>query len=167
MAVDEGAQTGGVGDYLTGGPGRALRIDAAVAHCHHVVRAGGLGRVDGALDGLVEAVLAEAVSIVAVFVLEVGRSRLGISFGGADAHVSHCGIAVLNRGKSVVYRLFGGKIHEIAGYDLGLQRGKVFLRLRHTVVELMVAGDHYVVAHSVHKLHKILAVGKRGHGGAL
>ena len=171
VAVDEGVQAGGVGDDLSGGPGRGLLVNAAVANGDDHIGACLRGGVNGALNCIVQVLavvaLTEAVDVVAVFVLEVGGGGFGEGFRGADAHVRNLQAAVGLHGVGIGHSLVCPQIYEVAGQVLGvglLQQGEGYV---HPIVELMVAKGGVVVAHLVHDVHQVAAVGQGANGLAL
>ena len=171
MAVNKGIKAGGVGDDLLGGPGGGLSVNAQMAQADNVVRAGGFRRVDGFLCGSVQllavAAFTETVDVVAVPVLEIGRSRLGESLGGTQAHEGDLGAVHVEQLIGVKHGL-AGLIHKVGG-NIGVL--SFFLgqlqELVHVVVELMVAGDRRIVADLVHNVHDVLALGQRADHAAL
>ena len=98
VAIDEGVDAGGIGDDGLGLPDLGGTGVAQVAQGDHVVRALSLGGVNGLLDGGVEVLavvaLLEAVDVLALVILEVGRGGLDKGLGGVDAHVGDLHIAV-------------------------------------------------------------------------
>ena len=173
VAVDEGVQTGGVGDQLLGGPGAGGRIDAQVAQGDHDVGLG-LCSVDGGLNVGVEggAVFAagDAVDIVAVFILEVGGGGLGEGFGGGDADQGDLPAAQLEDLVGVKH-VFAAHavllVVEVAG-NVGEVRPLDRIHAAfHRVVELVVAERRQVVVGGVHQIHDRLALVHGAEGGAL
>ena len=173
MTVDEGVQAGGVGDEVLGVPGIGSGIVAQMAQGDdHVGLLG--GGVDGLLDRGVQsgAVLAagDAVDVVTLGVLEVGRGGFGEGFGGGDADDGYLFAAQLKHLVGVQHVLAGDAVllvEEVAG-DIGEAGPLDQLHAAvHAVVKLMVAQRGQVIARGVHQLDNGLALVHGAVGGAL
>ncbi len=171
MAVDQHVDAGGVCDHLRRGPWGALLIDAQVPQRHHIVRALGPRRVHGLLHRVIQVralvPLAEAVDIVSLCILEVGRRRLCEGLRRIDAHIAHLHIPIGQHLVPFQYRV-PLQVRKIGAQVLVLrlllcQAQEVF----HPVVELMVSRDGQIVAHLVHDVHDVCALGQRPDGAAL
>ena len=171
MAINEDVDAGSVGNDGLGLPDIGGAGVAQVAQGDHIVRTFSLGGVNGLLHGGIEVLavvaLLEAVDVLALVVLEVGRGRLDKGLGGVDAHIGNLHVAV---GQHLV-GLEDGLTVQVGevGADVGILR---LLRgqgqeVVHAVIELMVAGDCQVVAHLVHDLHDGGAFGQGADGTAL
>ncbi|MPM74295.1 hypothetical protein SDC9_121281 [bioreactor metagenome] len=171
MAVQEGGQTGDVGDDVRGAPGSALLVDPAVAHGDDVAGARGLGGVHSGLHGgiqlLAVVAAAEAVDILAGIILEIGGGRLGDGLGSVDAHIGHLGVAVSNHLVGVEHGLARPQVHEVAADVAALHLLGEIQELIHAVVKFVVAGDGHVIAHLVHDVHDVFALGQRTQSRAL
>ena len=171
MAINEDVDAGSVGNDGLGLPDIGGAGVAQVAQGDHIVRTFSLGGVNGLLHGGIEVLavvaLLEAVDVLALVVLEVGRGGLDKGLGGVDAHIGNLHVAV---GQHLV-GLEDGLTVQVGevGADVGILR---LLRgqgqeVVHAVIELMVAGDCQVVAHLVHDLHDGGAFGQGADGTAL
>ncbi|SCJ02825.1 Uncharacterised protein [uncultured Flavonifractor sp.] len=171
VPVDQHVDAGGVGNHLGGGPGGALLVHAQVPQRHHVVGALCLGRVYRLLHHVIQVLalvaLAEAVDIVPRGVLEIGRGGLGEGLRRIDAHVADLHVAVGQHLIAVQHRL------PLQVGEVGAQIGILRLLPRqgqevvHAVVKLVVARNGQIVAHLVHDLHDVRALGQRPDGAAL
>ena len=174
VAVDKRVHAAHVGDDLGRGPGAGLGVDAAVAHDDDVIRAFVSRRVYRRLRGFIHAlaggVLAEAVDVLAILVLEVGRGGLGDGLRRAHAdegdrlavHLKELVGVQHGRGGLAVH-----VVHEVRGDVRELSRRYILKELRHGVVELVVAGHRHVVAHVVHDLDEVGALAQGADGAAL
>ena len=171
MAVDEGVKAGGVGNDFLAHPGGGLLVDAEMAEADDIIGARGLGRIDGLLHRIVEVsavvALAEAIDVIAVGILEVGRGGLGKGLRRADADKRDLHALDLEDLISVEVGL-AVLAGEVCG-DIGILRqvlGNV-QELIHAIVELMVAGNGSIVLEVVHDVDDVLALGERADHAAL
>ena len=171
VTVDEGVKAGGVGNDFLAHPGGGLLVDAEMAEADDIIGARGLGRVDGLLHRIVEVsaviALAEAIDVVAVGVLEVGRGGLGKGLRRADADERDLHALDFKDliGVEVGLAVLAGEV----GGDVGILRqilGNV-QELVHAIVELMVAGNGSIVLEVVHDVDDVLALGERADHAAL
>ena len=143
-----------------------MAIDKIIA-AYQAIRPGVNGLLDGGVEVLAVVALLEAVDVLALVVLEVGRGGLDKGLGGVDAHVGDLHIAV---GQHLV-GLEDGLAVQVGevGADVGILRllGGQGQEVVHAVVELMVAGDGQVVTRFVHDLHDGGALGQGADGAAL
>ena len=165
VTVDEGVKAGGVGNDFLAHPGGGLLVDAEMAEADDIIGARGLGRVDGLLHRIVEVsaviALAEAIDVIAVGILEVGRGGLGKGLRRADADerdlhaldLEH--LVSVEVGLAVLTGEVGGEIR-VLGQILGNVQ-----ELIHAVIELMVAGNGRIVLEVVHDVNDVLALGER------
>ena len=136
-----------------------------MAEADDIIGARGLGRIDGLLHRLVEVsavvALAEAIDVIAVGILEVGRGGLGKGLRRADADERDLhaldledliGVEVR---RAVLAGEVGGEIR-VLGQILGNVQ-----ELIHAVIELMVAGNGRIVLEVVHDVNDVLALGER------
>ena len=171
VTVDEGVKAGGVGNDFLAHPGRGLLVDAEMAEADDIIGARGLGCVDGLLHRLVEVsavvALAEAIDVIAVGILEVGRGGLGKGLRRADADKRDLHALDLEHLISVEVGL-AVLAGEVCG-DIGILRqilGNV-QELIHAIVELMIAGNGSIVLEVVHDVDDVLALGERADHAAL
>ena len=165
VAVDEGVQSGGVGDDILGGPGLGGGVVAQVAKSDDVVGLFSLGSVDGSLHGVVQIrtghAAGDAVDVVAGLILEVSRSGLGEGFGGGDADDGDLLAANLENlvgVKDIAALHTVGLMVEVAGDigEVGLL-GDLQSAL-HAVVKLVVAQSGQVIVRGAHELDDGLAL---------
>ena len=171
VAVQHHVDAGGVGNDLGGHPGRTLGVLTQVSQGHHILGASLAGGIHGVLhlviEGLAVLVLAEAIDVLALVVLEVGGGGLGQGLGSGDAHIGHVHIAVGDHGVGLQNGLAVG-VHKVTA-DIGvlsLVLGDVQEGI-HAEIKLMVAGDGNVVAHVVHDVHDPAALGQGTQDAAL
>ncbi|MPM18864.1 hypothetical protein SDC9_65281 [bioreactor metagenome] len=159
VAVDKRVNAGGVRDHVGGTPRGALFVDTQMSNRDDIIGAFGLGGIYGSLYGVIQVgtvfPLAEAVDIVSVCVLEIGRSGFCEGLRRGDSHIGNFGVAVGDDLIGVKDRLFGGEALKIAGDDRGLLHAHQLERAGHAVVKLVVAESHYIIAHLVHDIHKV------------
>ena len=174
VAVDEGVQTGGVGNELLRGPGLGGGIVAQVAQSDDVVGLFSLGSVDGSLHSVVQIrtghAAGDAVDIVAGLILEVSRGGLGEGFGSGDTDDGDLLAADLEDlvGVKDIAALHAvGLMVEVAG-DIGVVGLLDDLQSAlHAVVKLVVAQNCQVIVRSAHELDDALALVHGAVSGAL
>ena len=171
VTVDEGVKAGGVGNDFLAHPGGGLLVDAEMAEADDIIGARSLRGVDGLLHRIVEVsavvALAEAIDVIAVGILEVGRGGLGKGLRRADADERDLHALDLEHLISVEVGLavLAGEV----GGDVGILRqilGNV-QELIHAIVELMIAGNGSIVLEVVHDVDDVLALGERADHTAL
>ena len=165
MAVDEGVQTGGVGDHFSRSPGAGGGIDTQVAQGDDVIGTVSLGLVNGGLhigiQGFAIHAAGDPVDIVAVFILEVFRGGLGEGFRRGDAHKGYFHAVGqrtnhIRRQYEITASAVGIHTIEVAG---DIRNAPIVLAIGHSqcalhaVVELMVAQRGHVIAGCGHQTH--------------
>lgn len=167
VAVDEGVKALYLGNDIGGTVGRALGIYAEVTDGNDIVGAGFNSGVDGSLYGLDEFVLAEAVNVFAVGVLEIDGGGLGVGLGGADADVGDLGVAVFDHLVGVKDGLSGTQVDKVAADVAAVELVGHLKEALHAEVELVVAHRDDIVAGLVHGVDYGLSISQRAIGSAL
>lgn len=146
-----------------------------MAQADDIIRAGCLGFVDGLLhigvESLAVAAAGDAVEVVAVFILEIGRGGLGDGFGGGHAHDSQLlasgNVEDLVAVQHIVASDTCRFIVEVAG-QVGVRRPVNEVHgAGHIVVELVIAQRSRIVTCGAHELDDGLALVHAAVGSAL
>ena len=148
VAVDENVDALHIFEHIIRAIARVEILAAHVADCHDEVTALALQPVHLALDGLVELLAAEK--------LEPRDchwrcARRGL--GRRDADYTDFVIALLNDGGRLREKLARRLDDNVARENGELRLAHALLRHVLTVIELMIAEAHRVVAHGVHELN--------------
>ena len=165
MAVDEGVQTGGVGDHFSRSPGAGGGIDTQVAQGDDVIGAGSLGIFNGGLHIGIQSLAIRAagdpIDVVAVVILEVLGGGLGEGFRRGDAHKGYFHAVGqrtnhIRRQHEITASAVCIHMIEVAG---DIRNAPIVLHIGHSqcalhaVVELMVAQRGHVIAGCGHQTH--------------
>ena len=157
VAVDEGVQTGGIGDQSLAGVGQGSYVVAQMAQSDDHVGFLGSG-VDGFLNvGIHCFAGGDAVDVLALLILEVGGGGLGEGLGSGDAHEGDLHAVDLKDLVSVQHALAGHAVSlivEVCGDvgKLGPNVGGVDAAVL-AVVKLVVAQSGHVIVGGVHQLN--------------
>ena len=173
MAVEHGVDAGGVLDDRLGGPVFGRAVHAKMGNGDDVLRALGLGGIDGGLDRLIQRgavlVFREIVDEVAVVVLEVGGRGLHEAFRRGDADECDLRSAVIHDLIRLVADRAGtlASVSEVAGQILILCLLRQLLQTGQLVVKFVVAKRCEIIADLVHDVDQIGACGQQTDGLAL
>ena len=162
MPVDYHVDSPGIANNVVGSPAVRDAVLPQMPNQNHVIRARIPGRIYRILNLIVQAlpalILAEAINIISIGILEIGRCGLGKALRGGRSHKRHFGVPVCKHPVRLKDRGPGGQIHKVAGCVAASQLSRQFHKPRHPVVVLMVSGNGEIISHFIHNFNDIPAV---------
>ena len=180
MAIDDHVDAAATLRQRVGAPDVGRSVLAKVCQQHNVIGARRACLIHGVLHcrgkrraGVVLAKAVHARMVVIASPERFRRRRRQRCWRG-NPHKRHARIAaagkriVLNGVRSEHKRgHFGALVGEVAAQVRGVRASHQMVELRHPVVELVVSGNHVVVARCVHDVDERLALRQRAHDVAL